>query len=293
MLSVQGVSKRFGEVDAMREVTFDVAPGRITGFLGRNGAGKTTTMRTVFGLVTPDSGRVTIDGESISSERRLRFGYMPEERGLYPRMKVRDQLIYFGRLSGMTGSEAASGVDRWLAEFDLSDRSDARLEELSHGNQQRIQLTAAILHDPDVLVLDEPFAGLDPVGVESLGTVLGSFSERGAAILFSSHQLDLVEYICEDVVIIHQGSVVVQGSLDTIRHAASYRRVEIWVDDVLWDPPIGTARRVGSGSRSHHIIDASVDVEAVLRLAQASGTITRFSFEPPALSDIFREAVTT
>jgi ABC-2 type transport system ATP-binding protein len=293
MLSVQAVSKRFGEVDAMREVTFDVVPGRITGFLGRNGAGKTTTMRTVFGLVTPDSGRVTMDGRSISAERRLRFGYMPEERGLYPRMKVKDQLVYFGRLSGMTGAAAATGVDRWLAEFDLSDRADARLEELSHGNQQRIQLTAAILHDPDVLVLDEPFAGLDPVGVESLGTVLGSFSERGAAILFSSHQLDLVEYICEDVVIIHQGSVVVRGSLDTIRHDADYRRVEIWVDGALWDPPIETARRVRTGTRSHHIIEASVDVEAVLRLAQEAGTITRFSYEPPALSDIFREAVTT
>jgi ABC-2 type transport system ATP-binding protein len=287
------VSKRFGDVVALRDVSFDVAPGRITGFLGRNGAGKTTTMRIVFGLVSADTGSVAYGGHEISAERRLRFGYMPEERGLYPRMKVREQLVYFGRLAGMSGSEAAASADRWLREFGLADRADSKLEELSHGNQQRIQLAAAIIHDPEVLVLDEPFAGLDPIGVESLSTVLTGFARNGAAILFSSHQLDLVEHICEDVVIVHDGSIVVSGVLRSIREDAGYRRVEIWVDGELWDPPVPDAHRVESGGRIHHIIDATVGVDDLLRLARASGTITRFSYEPPSLSDIFSEAVTT
>ena len=293
MLSVRGVSKRFGDVVALRDVSFDVAPGRITGFLGRNGAGKTTTMRIVFGIVAPDAGSVTYDGDQIDVDRRLRFGYMPEERGLYPRMKVREQLVYFGRLAGMAPDAAGSAADTWLDEFGLADRADSKLEELSHGNQQRIQLAAAIIHDPEVLVLDEPFAGLDPIGVESLSTVLTGFARRGAAILFSSHQLDLVEDICEDVVIVHDGAIVVSGVLQTIRETAGYRRVEVWVDGQLWDPPVADARRVESGGRSHHIVDASVGVDELLGLARATGTITRFSYEPPSLSDVFSEAVST
>jgi ABC-2 type transport system ATP-binding protein len=291
MLSVQHVSKRFGDVVALRDVSFDVEPGRIMGFLGRNGAGKTTTMRTVFGLVRPDSGSVTYGGQPISTKTRLRFGYMPEERGLYPKMKVRDQLIYFGRLAGMGGGRAAESADRWLGDLDLTDRAGSRLEELSHGNQQRIQLAAAIVHDPEVLVLDEPFSGLDPIGVASLSDVLRAFADRGAAILFSSHQLDLVEHICEDVAIVSNGEIAVEGSLDAIRDAASYRRVEVWVDGEIWDPPVQGAHRVDTSGPVHHIVDATSDVEEILTLARRAGTITRFSYEPPSLSDIFNEAV--
>jgi ABC-2 type transport system ATP-binding protein len=291
MLSVRNISKRYGDVIALRDVSFDVAPGRITGFLGRNGAGKTTTMRTVFGLVQPETGAVTYDGAPITQEMRLRFGYMPEERGLYPRMKVRDQLIYLAKLSGMSAPDAGASVDRWLEVFGLGDRAGAKVEELSHGNQQRIQLAAAIIHEPEVLVLDEPFSGLDPIGVDSLSSVLADFSARGAAILFSSHQLDLVEHICEDVAIVNDGEIVVQGRLETIREQAAYRRVEIWVDGVLWDPPVHGAHRVQSGGRTHHIVDADTDVETILTLAREAGQITRFSYEPPSLSDIFNEAV--
>lgn len=291
MLSVQNVSKRFGDVVALRDISFDVTPGRITGFLGRNGAGKTTTMRTVFGLVQPDAGTVTYDGAPITQDVRLRFGYMPEERGLYPRMKVREQLIYFGRLAGMSSDQAAASVDRWLDVFGLTDRAGAKVEELSHGNQQRIQLAAAIIHEPEVLVLDEPFSGLDPIGVESLSGVLEDFSARGAAILFSSHQLDLVEHICEDVAIVNDGEIVVQGRLAAIREDAAYRRVEIWVDGALWDPPVHGAHRVDAGGRTHHIVNSDTDVETVLSLARDAGQITRFSYEPPSLSDIFNEAV--
>ena len=293
MLAVRNVSKRFGDIEALTDVSFDVEPGRITGFLGRNGAGKTTTMRIVFGLVRPDSGDVSYDDEPITPGRRLRFGYMPEERGLYPRMRVREQLVYFGRLSGMSTGDAAASTDRWLGELGLAERAESKLEELSHGNQQRIQLAAAIVHEPDVLVLDEPFAGLDPIGVESLSSVLRGFAASGAAILFSSHQLDLVEHICEDVVIVDEGSIVVAGDLEAIREEASYRRVEIWVDGTLWDPPVANAHRVASGRRLHHIVDASVDVDELLALARATGPITRFSYEPPTLSDVFNEAVTS
>jgi ABC-2 type transport system ATP-binding protein len=292
MLSVRNISKRFDDLVALSDVSFDVVPGRILGFLGRNGAGKTTAMRVVFGLVAPDTGSVTYNGSEIGIETRLKFGYMPEERGLYPRMKISEQLVYFGRLSGMTASDAAASSSSWLERLGLTDRADSKLEDLSHGNQQRIQLATAVVHRPEVLVLDEPFAGLDPIGVESLSGVLREFSADGAAILFSSHQLDLVEHMCDDVAIINDGTVIVQGDLQGIRESASYRRVEIRVDGVLWSPPVGDAQKVKTAGRPHHIIDADVDVEQLLALARSDGAITRFSYEAPALSDIFYEAVT-
>jgi len=292
MLSVRGVSKRYGDVVALRDVSFDVQPGRILGFLGRNGAGKTTTMRSIFRLVKTDSGTVTYNGDVVGMRQLSSFGYMPEERGLYPRMKVRDQLLYLASLSGMPSNDAEKSIDRWLERLGLTDRAESKLEDLSHGNQQRVQLVAAILHDPDLLVLDEPFAGLDPIGVDSLSGVIKEFAARGAGILFSSHQLDLVEHICEDIAIIDQGAVVLSGDLHEIRQGAGYRRVLIEVDDILWAPPVDGAHEVGSGSRRHHIVDSAVDVEQLLHLARADGTITRFSYEVPALSDIFHEAVT-
>lgn len=275
----------------MRDVSFDVVPGRILGFLGRNGAGKTTTMRSVFKLVEPDSGDITYNGEPIGLSQLLRFGYMPEERGLYPRMKVRDQLVYLATLSGVNTTDAKASIDMWLERLDLSARADAKLEDLSHGNQQRIQLAAAIVHDPDLLVLDEPFSGLDPIGVDSLSDVIREFASRGAGILFSSHQLDLVEHICEDIAIIDEGEVVLSGDLDHVRREASYRRVSIEVDGLLWEPPVDGTHEVGAGGKRHHIVDASVDVEQLLSLARDAGSITRFSYETPALSDIFQEAV--
>ena len=291
MLSVRNISKRYGDVVAMADVSFDVSPGRILGFLGRNGAGKTTTMRSIFKLVQPDSGDVTYNGQPIDLAQLVRFGYMPEERGLYPRMKVRDQLVYLASLSGMNTTDARSSTDMWLERLGLGDRADAKLEDLSHGNQQRVQMAAAIVHDPDLLVLDEPFSGLDPIGVDSMSDVIREFASKGAGILFSSHQLDLVEHICEDVAIIDQGEVILIGDLNEIREEASYRRVLIEVDGQLWAPPVSGAHEVGTGGKRHHIVDASVDVEQLLHLARGAGSITRFSYETPALSDIFQEAV--
>ena len=200
MLEIRDLSKRYGSVVALDGTSFRVAPGRIVGFLGPNGAGKTTTMRAIFGLVRPDHGEVRWRGKPIGPEVRARFGYMPEERGLYPKMKVGDQLSYFARLSGLTATAAKEATAAWLQRLGLADRHGARLEELSHGNQQRVQLAAALVHDPELAVLDEPFSGLDPLGVEALGEMLVQTAATGVAVVFSSHQLDLVEDICQDVV---------------------------------------------------------------------------------------------
>ncbi len=291
MLRVANVSKRYGDVVALNDASFEVHPGRIVGFLGRNGAGKTTTMRCVFGLVHPDSGVITFNGAPVTDADRLRFGYMPEERGLYLRMRVHEQLVYFGRLSGMEKGAASEAADRWLAELGLTDRRDAKVQDLSHGNQQRVQLMTAILHDPDVLILDEPFAGLDPIGVASLSEVLRTFAKRGSAILFSSHQLDVIEDICDDVVIIHNGTVVQSGALDDLREHATYRRLEVRIDGTAWTPPIEGVTTVGAADDAHDIVDASVSVDELLSAARAQGNITRFSYRSPSLQDLFRDAV--
>jgi ABC-2 type transport system ATP-binding protein len=261
--------------------------------MGPNGAGKTTAMRCIFGLVAPDRGEVRWRGAPVDREARLRFGYMPEERGLYPHMRVRAQLEYLARLSGLDRSAAAYGVERWLARLALQERGEDRLDALSHGNQQRVQLAAALVHDPSLLVLDEPFAGLDPLGVEALSGVIGELASGGTAVLFSSHQLDLVEHVCQDVVVIDHGRVVLQGELERLRAASSRRYLTVGFRGTdRWTPAIGHARVLSSepGHTRLELTDG-VDLEALVRLARSSGEVTRFSFEPPALSDLFHEAV--
>jgi ABC-2 type transport system ATP-binding protein len=225
MLSLRDIRKRFGPVQALDGCSFSVARGRMLGFLGPNGAGKTTSMRAVFGLVALDGGEVLWDGRPVGLEERLRFGYMPEERGLYPRMPVGEQLAYFGCLHGLDDEPARAAATRWLERLDLADRARAKVEELSHGNQQRVQLAAALVHGPELLVLDEPFAGLDPVAVRTLADVLRDEATRGAAVLFSSHQLELVEDICEEVAIVDHGRIVATGDVDTLRRASRRRRI--------------------------------------------------------------------
>src|SRR5690349_13709703 len=214
MLEIADVHKRFGDVQALDGCSFSVERGRMLGFLGPNGAGKTTTMRAIFGLVEPDSGDVLWDRRPVGVTERLRFGYMPEERGLYPRMPVGEQIAYFGRLHGMSAAAARAAARAWLDRLGLADRADAKTEELSHGNQQRAQLAAALVHEPELLVLDEPFAGPAPVAVQTLADVLRAEAARGAAVLFSSHQLELVEDICQEVAIIDHGRVGPTGGLE-------------------------------------------------------------------------------
>jgi ABC-2 type transport system ATP-binding protein len=292
MLEVRDLTKRYADVVALDGASFDVVPGRIVGFLGPNGAGKTTTMRAIFGLVRPDRGEVRWKGKPVGPEERMRFGYMPEERGLYPKMKVLEQLSYFAELSGLSGPAAKTAATAWLERLGLGDRADARLEELSHGNQQRVQLSAALVHDPELAVLDEPFSGLDPLGVESLAEMLAQTAASGVAVVFSSHQLDLVEDVCQDVVIIDHGTIVLAGVVEELKAASPRRSLEVTVDGEPWVPvlPSGTVTSRQDG-RMRVLVDASVDLEEILAGARRAGEVTAFSFEPPSLTDLFLEAV--
>jgi ABC-2 type transport system ATP-binding protein len=294
MLAVSHVSKRFGKVQALSDCTFSVERGRMLGFLGPNGAGKTTSMRAVFGLVEIDSGDLLWDNRPIGLSERLRFGYMPEERGLYPRMPVGDQLEYFARLHGLTAAAARTAARDWLERLGLADRADAKVEELSHGNQQRAQLAAALLHEPELLVLDEPFAGLDPVAVHTLAEVLRGEAARGAAVLFSSHQLELVEDICEEVAIIDRGRILVTGDLDGLKRRSQRRRIDLELVGAppQWLPQVAgievAERRNGSLQLR---AGQDVDPERVLAAAEQAGDVVSYSYGPPSLAELFLELV--
>lgn len=291
VLTITDIHKRFGDVIALNGAGFSVDRGRILGFLGPNGSGKTTMMRVIFDLVHPDRGSVAWNGAPVDDEARLRFGYMPEERGLYPKMSVGNQLIHFARLSGLSRSEATAAVHHWLGLLGLGDRMDAKVEELSHGNQQRAQLAAALAPSPELLVLDEPFSGLDPTGVESLSETFRELAEGGVTIVFSSHQLDLVEDVCEDVAIIAHGEIVLSGDLVSIKSASTVRRLTVVVDGRSWTPDLVGLEVVGSPGDAYCLVNHEAPIDEILAAASEAGTVTTFAFEPPHLTDLFREAV--
>ena len=294
MLEIDQLHKRYGDVVALDGCSFTVNRGQLVGFLGPNGSGKTTTMRSVFSLVRPDSGTVRWNGQSIGHEQRLGFGYMPEQRGLYPRMKVASQLTYFGRIHGMSRADAARATDSWLERLGLSDRADSRLEQLSHGNQQRVQLAAALVHDPELLILDEPFSGLDPIGVEDMMSVLLERTEKGAAVVFSSHQLDLVEDLCEDVVIIANGKIALAGAIRELRANSSHRYLDIEIDSDRnnLERAFPGYEVVSSGDgRLRLRVSDDLPLEPLIHSAAELGTVRQFSYTPPNLSEVFREVV--
>jgi ABC-2 type transport system ATP-binding protein len=291
-LVVEGLEKSFGDLVVLRGLSLQVTPGRILGFLGRNGAGKTTTMRCIFGLLDQDAGTIRYGGHELTRPIRREFGYMPEERGLYPKMAIITQLVHFGRLAGMDRRGARDAAMSWLEQLGLAARAKDRLDTLSHGNQQRVQLAAALVHGPQVLVLDEPFSGLDPVGVGEMGSVLREAAARGATILFSSHQLELVEDLCVDVAIINDGVTVAHGDLAAIRAQSQYRRVEVTVAGAPWTPEVDGGVRI-DGERPHVMVPATVTAEHLLAAAGAMGPITSFRYEAPSLADLFHEAVQT
>ncbi|HZO96623.1 MAG TPA: ATP-binding cassette domain-containing protein [Gaiellaceae bacterium] len=281
-------------MQALDDCSFSVARGRTLGFLGPNGAGKTTAMRAIFGLVEPEAGELSWDGRPIGPEERLRFGYMPEERGLYPRMPVADQLEYFGRLHGMRAGAARAAASAWLERLGLGGRARARVEELSHGNQQRVQLAAALLHEPELLVLDEPFAGLDPIAVRTLAEVLRAEAARGAAVVFSSHQLDLVEDICEEVAIVDHGRIVATGDVGALRRRSRRRRIELELDGApaAWLPGVPGVELVERRDGDLRLVaDRDVDPERVLQEAERAARVVAFSYAPPSLAELFLELV--
>ncbi len=261
--------------------------------MGRNGAGKTTTMRIVLGVVAPDAGAVRWLGQPLTLEARRRIGYMPEERGLYPKMHVAEQLAYLGELHGMTGAEAREASLRWVDRFGLTDRRDAELQALSLGNQQRIQLAAALVFEPDVLVLDEPFAGLDPVAVDVMAGVLRERAEAGVPVIFSSHELELVERICDRVGIIDHGRMLACGTVEELRAGGRERR---WVDvpgaPGDWQPDMPGLRPVRTdGTRRLFELDPGVDDQALLQAALATGPVHEFERVEPSLGELFRSVI--
>ena len=296
MLELQGLSRRFGDVVALDDVSFSVPEGRMVGFVGPNGAGKTTAMRIMLGVLTADAGDVRWRGRAVDAEIRRRFGYMPEERGLYPKMRVLDQLIYLARLHGLDRADATAQAQRMVELLGVPDRMRDRTETLSLGNQQRVQLAAALVHRPEVLILDEPFSGLDPVGVDVLSGVLREQAEGGVPVVFSSHQLDLVERLCESVVLINHGRVVADGRIADLRAADPRRLLRVEVADGAG--PDGWLRDLGGVRVLEPLpdgaileLDEGVSEMAVLDAARAAGSVRHFSVVQPTLSEIFRRAV--
>ncbi|MGA2472678.1 MAG: ATP-binding cassette domain-containing protein [Acidimicrobiales bacterium] len=294
LLELVGLRRTFGSLTALDDLSFTVPAGHVVGFLGPNGAGKTTTMRAIFGLTDLDAGTVRWNGAPLGQTERRRFGYMPEERGLYPGMLVGEQLEYLGRLHGMSGADAAAATQTWLERLDIAERAQSKVEALSHGNQQRVQLAAALLHAPELLVLDEPLAGLDPAGVDAIGQVLLDQAGAGCCVLFSSHQLDLVEDLCEQVTIIDHGRVVVSGTVDELASSGP-RRLVVRVEGdraAAWarSLPGVTVSEVAAGA-ARLVLDDAVDSDSVLRAAMQAGRVTGFSFQRRRLSEVFREAL--
>ena len=292
------LTKRYGSLVALDQLTLEVPPGRLFGLLGPNGAGKSTAMKLVFGLLRADGGEVRWKGKAVVQSDRLGFGYLPEERGLYPKMRVRDQLVYFGRLHGLSAKEAASRGEHWLERLGVAERAKDRAESLSLGNQQRVQLAAALVHDPELLVLDEPFSGLDPVAVDALSAVLAERAAAGVTVVFSSHQLDLVEDLCDSVAIIHRGRLVLSGVVRELKRSSGRRCLNVVLEgtngagDGAWAAgvPGVTVEHAGpEGTRLQ--LEPAVDALDVLQRAATAGRVVDFGLELPALSELFREAV--
>ena len=289
MLDISSLSRSYDGTLVVDDVTFRVTPGRMTGFVGANGAGKTTTMRMILGVLAPTSGQVLWNGSPITTGQRRRFGYMPEERGLYPRMKLRDQLVFFARLHGLSATDAGSRADALLGHFGLTDRSGDLLDELSLGNQQRVQIAAALVHRPSALVLDEPFSGLDPLAVESMTDLLRA--EAGdLPLLFSSHQLDLVERLCDDLVVLSGGRLVAAGTVEELRGRGAERfRVVLDGQDAAWLRDVrGLTVDDVDGPTALVTLDTMPPAELVAT-AVARGPVVEVARVRQPLSEIFRE----
>ena len=295
-LELDGLRRRYGTVTALDGLTFGVPAGQVFGFLGPNGAGKTTAMRAIFGVAALDAGEIRWRGRPADAAARRTFGYMPEERGLYPAMELFDQVEYFALLHGMDGPSAAGAAKHWIGRLGLSGREGTRIDALSHGNQQRAQLAVALVHDPELLVLDEPFSGLDPGGIDDMSSILRERAAAGVTVLFSSHQLDLVEDICEAVAIIHHGRLVVSGPVAELRRGDRPRLAVRVAGDTAaaWAAGVGASGGTVDAVRTDGTAEISLtnaaDSQAILDLARAAGPVEHFAYEDRSLSEVFRQA---
>jgi len=294
MLEFDDLHKSYGANRVLEGVGFAVAPGSMFGFCGANGAGKTTTMRIAMGLARADAGQVRWRGRPLDEAARRRIGYMPEERGLYPKMKVGEQVTYFARLHGLDAAAAARASDEWVGRLGLAERRGDRVEKLSLGNQQRVQLAAALVSRPEVLILDEPFSGLDPVGVDSLAEALLEQCRQGVPVLFSSHQLDLVERLCDSVGILARGRIVAAGTVEELRRREAGRVLRVVVPDAGqgWAADLPGVRVVSQQAGDTLLeLDGGADDQEVLAAALTTGRVSHFAWRQPSLVELFREAV--
>jgi ABC-2 type transport system ATP-binding protein len=289
MLEVRGISKAFGAVTALDDLSFEVRPGEIYGFVGANGAGKTTAMRVVLGVTAPDVGTVAWRGRPIDRRARRRIGYMPEERGLYPAMKVRAQLSYLAELHGKDPATARRAADSWLDRLGVAGKADAPVQALSLGNQQRVQLAAALVHDPELLVLDEPFSGLDPVAVDVMSEVLVEQAAAGVPVVFSSHQLELVERMCDRVGIISGGRMQSSGTIAELQTTGAR---QFWLDAPGFFPEqagVTVIRTVGTSRL--FVVDDTIDERDLLSAALAAGPVHEFRPHRHSLTELYRDTV--
>ncbi|MGV9664831.1 ABC transporter ATP-binding protein [Nocardia niigatensis] len=291
MLDVAQLLRRFGDEVAVDGVSFTVPGGALTGFVGGNGAGKTTTMRMIMGVLGIHGGEVRWDGRAVTAADRRRFGYMPEERGLYPKQPVLDQLVYLARLRGASASAAKTRATALLDRFELGERGKDKLESLSLGNQQRVQIAAAVIAEPTALILDEPFSGLDPMAVDSMAALLSEYAAQGVPILFSSHQLDLVERLCDRLIILAGGRVVAQGSAAELTETGTTRYRLTLDGDAQWlrEFPGVAVIDIEGPTAVLELKDATTD--ELLSAALARGSVRELAEVRSTVSDIYREAV--
>ncbi|SEO69455.1 ABC-2 type transport system ATP-binding protein [Amphibacillus marinus] len=292
-LKIDLVTKRFGSFTAVNQLSLDIPDKQIFGFLGANGAGKTTTFRMILGLIDATEGAITWEGEPINYDKTDKIGYLPEERGLYPKQTVKEQIIYLGRLRGMAKKEILEQLNQWLERFRIPDYLDKKVEELSKGNQQKIQFISAVIHNPRLLILDEPFSGLDPVNVELLKNAVLKLKEAGTTIVFSSHQMDTVEELCEYLCIMQHGKPIVHGSLKEIKRSFGKKNLFIHADfdlSYLADLQGVVSQKVTPVGCKLQIEDEEVS-QRILESLQGKGFIRKFELEEPSLNDIFIEKV--
>lgn len=294
-LEIIDLHKRFGKTVALDGMEFTIQPGELYGFVGSNGAGKTTTMRIALGVLNQDAGEVRLDGKVLDFETRKRFGYMPAERGLYPKMKVGAQLVFLAQLQGLNKADATAAMTYWTERLGVDARRDDDVQALSLGNQQRVQLAAALIHNPDVLVLDEPFSGLDPVAVDVMSSVLQEKAAQGATVVFSSHQLDLVERLCDRVGICSKGKIIAEGTIDQLRNSEAgdfVIRLDGDAQGLAGElAASGISATLDSSSTVRITQRDGLDTQAVLRSAMTHGVVTDFTRERPHLQDIFKDVV--
>ncbi|UXR33375.1 ABC transporter ATP-binding protein [Staphylococcus simulans] len=292
-LVLEDVTKQYGDKTVVNDISLTLEKGKMLGFLGRNGAGKTTTFRMILGLTPLTKGNVTYNGEKMGEHKFNQVGYLPEERGLHPKMKVSDELRYLATLKGMSKKDFNQALDYWLNRFEINENRDKKIESLSKGNQQKIQLLASLIHKPELLILDEPFSGLDPVNVELLKSAVKDLNEQGTTIIFSSHRMEHIEELCDDICILNHGDLVLQGDIQSIKDQFDLKKIVIETEDALEN--LEEVEGVTRVERSKRMITVSVENQAaakrVFDVVAQHGFVKRFQVLEPSIQDIFIQQV--